>query len=190
MERFVGPYKVKKIVLLNTVELKLPHTIKIHPVVNVSEIHKYVGQVEEQKKKQPAPVIIEGKEEQEIEKILNKQQIREKDKYLVRQKGFTAESNTWEGKENLRNAKEAIEKFEREYQGDIKEVNQQEKEEEIFERGELPGRFTAKRLFGWLDKRYDKEYWRRLERNWKRQKRGQPKRRRAMEMIREEEEIK
>jgi len=47
MERFVGPYKVKKIVLLNTVELKLPHTIKIHPVVNVSEIHKYVGQVEE-----------------------------------------------------------------------------------------------------------------------------------------------
>ena len=59
----MGPYKVKKIVLLNTVELKLPHTIKIHLVVNVSEIHKYVGQVEEQKKKQPAPVIIEGKEE-------------------------------------------------------------------------------------------------------------------------------
>jgi len=54
----------------------------------------------------------------------------------------------------------------------------------------LPGRFTAKRLFGWLDKRYDKEYWGRLERNWKRWKGGQPKRRRAMEMIREEEEIK
>jgi len=45
-ERFVGPYKIKKIVLLNAVELELPSTIKIHPVVNVSRIRRYVGQVE------------------------------------------------------------------------------------------------------------------------------------------------
>jgi len=38
MERFVGPYKVKKIVSLNIVELELPSTVKIHPVVNVSRI--------------------------------------------------------------------------------------------------------------------------------------------------------
>jgi len=62
-ERFVGPYKIKKIVSLNAVELELPSTVKIHPVVNVSRIHRYVGQVEGQKKKQPAPVIIEGEEE-------------------------------------------------------------------------------------------------------------------------------
>jgi len=37
-ERFVDPYKIKKIVLLNTVELELPSTVKIHPVVNVSKI--------------------------------------------------------------------------------------------------------------------------------------------------------
>ena len=37
-ERFVGPYKIKKIVLINTVELKLLATIKIHLVVNVSRI--------------------------------------------------------------------------------------------------------------------------------------------------------
>jgi len=62
-ERFVGPYKVKKIISLNTVELQLPSTVKIHPVVNISRICRYVGQVEGQKKKQPAPVIIEGEEE-------------------------------------------------------------------------------------------------------------------------------
>jgi len=50
MERFVGSYKVKKIVSSNTVELELPDTIKIHPVVNVSRIHRYVGQVEGQKR--------------------------------------------------------------------------------------------------------------------------------------------
>jgi len=37
-ERFVGPYKIKKIVLMNTIELELLATIKIHPVVNVSRI--------------------------------------------------------------------------------------------------------------------------------------------------------
>jgi len=37
-ERFVGPYKIKKIILLNAVELELPSTIKIHSVVNVSRI--------------------------------------------------------------------------------------------------------------------------------------------------------
>jgi len=77
------------------------------------------------------------------------------------------ESDTWEGRENLGNAKEAIEEFERKYQQDIKEVNQQEREEGIFERGELPGRFIAKKLFGWSDKKYDEEYWGRLERNWR-----------------------
>jgi len=73
MERFVGPYKVKKIVSANAVELKLPSMVKIHPVVNVSRICQYIGQVEEQRKEQPAPVIIEGEEEWKVERILNKQ---------------------------------------------------------------------------------------------------------------------
>ena len=37
-ERFVGPYKVKKVISSNTVELELPSTVKIYPVVNVSRI--------------------------------------------------------------------------------------------------------------------------------------------------------
>ena len=45
-ERFVGPYKIKKIISSNTVELELPSTVKIHPVVNVSRIQRYVVQVE------------------------------------------------------------------------------------------------------------------------------------------------
>jgi len=63
MERFVGPYKVKKIVSMNVVELELPSTVKIHLVVNISRIHRYIGQVEGQRKEHPAPVIIEVKEE-------------------------------------------------------------------------------------------------------------------------------
>ena len=71
-ERFVDPYKIKKIISPNAVELELPSIVKIYPVVNVSRVHKYIGQVEGQKKEQPALVIIKGEEEQEVERILNK----------------------------------------------------------------------------------------------------------------------
>ena len=63
IKRFVGSYRIKKIVLLNVVELELPSTIKIYLVVNVSRIQCYVGQVEEQRKEQLALIIIKGKEE-------------------------------------------------------------------------------------------------------------------------------
>ena len=59
-ERFIGPYKVKKIVSSNTVELELP---RIYLVVNISRIHRYIEKVERQRKEQLALVIIEREEE-------------------------------------------------------------------------------------------------------------------------------
>ena len=75
MERYIGPYKIKKIISSNAVELELPSTVKIYLVVNVSKIKKYIGQVKGQRKEQPTLVIIEEKEEQEVKKILNKQYV-------------------------------------------------------------------------------------------------------------------
>ena len=51
-ERFLGSYKVKETVSSNAVKLELPSIVKIHPVVNVSRIWRYMGQVEGQKKEQ------------------------------------------------------------------------------------------------------------------------------------------
>jgi len=59
-KHFVGPYKVKEIISSNAIELELPKSIRIHPVVNVSRVRLYKLQVEEQKKIPPKPVIIEG----------------------------------------------------------------------------------------------------------------------------------
>jgi len=44
-ERFVGLYKIKKIISSNAVELELSSMIKIHSVVNVSRIQRYIEQV-------------------------------------------------------------------------------------------------------------------------------------------------
>jgi len=38
MKCFVGPYKVKEIVSSNVIELELPRSIKIYPVVNISRV--------------------------------------------------------------------------------------------------------------------------------------------------------
>jgi len=62
-ERFVGPYRIQKIISANVVELDLPNTVKIHPVVNVSRIRKYTSQVDGQRKETPKPIVIEGEEE-------------------------------------------------------------------------------------------------------------------------------
>jgi len=114
-EHFVGPYKVKRIVSSNTIELELPKSIKIHPVVNVSRVWLYKPQVEGQKKIPPKLLIIEGQKEFEVEEILNKRTIRGKEKFLVRWKGYTVEEDTWENRKNLENTKELVEEFERKY---------------------------------------------------------------------------
>ena len=64
--------------------------------------------MERQRKTPPKLVIIEGEEEFEVEKILNKRIVREKEKFLVQWKGYTAEGDTWESRENLKNAKELV----------------------------------------------------------------------------------
>ena len=63
MERFIGPYQVKKIILTSAIELDLLSTVKIHLVVNVSRVCRYKDQVKGQRKEWPSPVIINREEE-------------------------------------------------------------------------------------------------------------------------------
>ena len=80
-----------------------------------------------------------------------------------------AEEDTWKSKENLKNAMELVEEFERGYsREEEEEAKQQETEEDrkVFNR-ELPGRCMAKLLYRWGNKKYNREYWRKIEANWR-----------------------
>ena len=112
MERYIGPYAIEEIVSLNVVKLKLPSSMRIYLVVNVSQIVRYKEQMKEQKKEKGKPVEVEEVKEWEVEKILNKKKIREVVKYLIWWKDFMAKGDTWERRENLKNAEELIEEFE------------------------------------------------------------------------------
>ena len=94
--------------------------MRIYPVVNVSWVVQYREQKKEQKKEEGKPVEVKGVKEWEVEKILNKRKIREVDKYLVQWKGFTAESDTWEKEEDLKNAKRLVEDFEGRVEAEIR----------------------------------------------------------------------
>ena len=108
----------------------------------------YKPQKESQRIVPLQPVVIDREEKYKVEKILNKRKVQGKDRFLVWWKGYTAEADIWEGRENLENAKELVKEFEREYGKETEEVRWQEleKEEKEFSQ-ELPREFIAKLVY-------------------------------------------
>ena len=81
-----------------------------------------------------------------------------------------AEKDTWEKERNLGNAREAVEDYKRKYEKTVRRIR--EKEDGAYSRGELPRRYTAKALYGWDDRKFERKYLKKLERNWNRWKGG------------------
>ena len=94
----LGPYTVTKVLSNNTYELKLPKSMKIHPVFSIVKLVPFNDtDIPEQKSSPPpAPIIVDGVEEFEVEEILDSRKCRGKMQYLVKWKGFPSEENTWE----------------------------------------------------------------------------------------------
>jgi len=51
-----------------------------------------------------------------------------------------------------------------------RQVGERKAEREEYRKMELPGKYTAKLLYGWDDKKFEEEYLEKLEWNWKRWK--------------------
>ena len=77
---YVSSYIIDEVVSINAANLQLPTLMRIHLVVNVSQIVWYREQVGGQKVEE---IKVEEVEEWEVEKILNKRKIWEVVKYLV-----------------------------------------------------------------------------------------------------------
>ena len=66
MEKWIGPYEVTR-VTPNVLELKLPKTLRIHPVVNVSRVKPYLGPLPSQPVSRPSPVQVSEECDEEYE---------------------------------------------------------------------------------------------------------------------------
>jgi len=83
---------------------------------------------------------------------------------LVRWKGYLAEEDSWEREANLKNAKEVVDEYEKEYDREGRRIKEEHRK--------IPRRFTAKLLYGWDNQKFNWEYLKKLERNWKKWKRA------------------
>lgn len=79
-----------------------------------------------------------------------------------------AEKDTQKLKKNLGNVQELVERFEEKYSKRVRQVKKNNIRKS--KKGELLGKYIAKLLQKQNNKRFNREYWKWLERNWKRQK--------------------
>ena len=112
----VGPFKIldDSIGRGNALRLSLPATFGIHDVISIAHLEPAPKPEEDPFGRQPDrpdPVVIEGEEEHEVERVLKQRTHRGKKEYLVRWKGYGAEDDTWEPEANLDHADELFKDF-------------------------------------------------------------------------------
>ena len=120
LPKFVGPYPVVAVKGPNAYELKLPVTLMVHPVFNVSRLKPFVDGShqfpERRQEDRPAPELVDdGAEVYEVEKILDSRTNlfagRRRTEFLVKWRGYPDSDNTWEPESHLLGAHDAVQDF-------------------------------------------------------------------------------
>jgi transposase InsO family protein len=114
--KFIGPYQVEEVISETAYRLSLPSNLKVHPVFHISRLKRYIpNEFPERTQPLPAPIFVDDSHEPEyeVEEILDKRFVRGRPQYLVLWKGYARHDATWEPRENLANAVEILEAFER-----------------------------------------------------------------------------
>ena len=114
VDRYAGPYPVKRHVGTLAYELRLPKDLAIHPVFHVSLLlpHKQ-SSLPGRHPPEPAAIEVEGEEEYEVEDVLESRRYGrwKKLQYLVRWKGWGPEHNSWKAADDLEHAPEKVAEF-------------------------------------------------------------------------------
>ena len=81
------------------------------------------------------------------------------------------ESDTWEREEDLRNAKELVDDFEGKLGTEVRQQVSEKKERKVkreeYKKMELLEKYMAKLLYGWNNRKFEKEYLKKLKKNWR-----------------------
>ena len=109
-ECWVGPYIITKLISNNAVELKLPQSMKIHLVINISRVKLYKERLPGQPLQKPGLITVteDCDIEYEVDYIVDSHWKGKWLEYLVHWSGFNEEDRTWELEGQLDNACDVI----------------------------------------------------------------------------------
>ncbi|KAF8750036.1 hypothetical protein RHS01_09663 [Rhizoctonia solani] len=113
-EQRLGPFKVIERISDRAYRLELPPTMRIHNVFYVGLLSKVKRDKKRSFENRPPPVTVDGEEEYEVEGITDMEERNGKWFFRVKWKGYGSEENTWEPRENLKNAEKILKNFEKE----------------------------------------------------------------------------
>ncbi|QRW26145.1 Retrotransposable element Tf2 protein [Rhizoctonia solani] len=113
-EQRLGPFEVTERISDRAYRLRLPPTMRIHDVFYVGLLSKVKRDDKRAFENRPPPVTIDGEEEYEVEGITDMEERNGKWFFRVKWKGYGSEENTWEPRENLKNAEKILKNFEKE----------------------------------------------------------------------------
>jgi transposase InsO family protein len=112
----LGPFRIAKKIGKAAFRLKLPASMRIHPVFHVSLLEPFRPNDIPGRTQDPSPpVIVDNQEEFEVEEILDSRIRRGKLQYFVHWKDWPISSRTWEPQENLAHSPDMIDAFHRAY---------------------------------------------------------------------------
>lgn len=125
--KYIGPFKIKRVIGANAYELDLPAQLQIHPVLNISRLKTY-HDGQQLFPDRPAPETRPPPEAStdgdastfQVESILAKRGSGSRTQYLVEWAGYPRWEATWETASNLVGARRAMMEFEQV----IEELNQ------------------------------------------------------------------
>ena len=122
MSKFIGPFTVLEVSANKLVELELPTTMRLkYNKFNISKVKMFRSSHLEfpgrEQQDRPAPELVQGESEYEVEEIMAKREPRVARgkyviQYLVKWKGYPLSEATWQTEEDLSNAREVITDFE------------------------------------------------------------------------------
>lgn len=116
-DKWFGPFPIEKVVSRSAFRLKLPKTMKVHPVFNVSKLRPYIPDpvMHRHPKPPPPPTITEdGSKEFEVESIEDSRFRRNRLEYLVKWKGYPPSENLWLPIQDI-HAPRLVDKFHRDH---------------------------------------------------------------------------
>ena len=120
--KFYGPYPIVEKVGATAYKVRMPVSVKTHPVFHASQLklHRVSDQFPDRKGFREDPVTVDGVDYYVVESILNRRVSRRKVQYLIQWQGYPVSEATWQNKTDLiadsgPEVKEMIESFENDH---------------------------------------------------------------------------